>query len=256
MVNYSLSSAFGSLADPTRRDILTRLLPGELPIAKLAGIYNMSLPAVSKHISVLEKAGLIKKQRRGREHFIQLAPIALQDVVAHLQQYESALSSRLGALNAYLSSRAVAITEDATEPQKPQTLAMTQIIDASLETVWEAYVEPASISQWWPPQGTTMKACNNDLRQGGNWRFVIEAADKSIYIFSGTYQQIVPHKRLVYTDGIGGPNRPRPEALVTITFEPTQDGRTKIIKESTASLATFQLNAAFLRAAAVSSFTK
>jgi DNA-binding transcriptional ArsR family regulator len=63
MVDQSLSSTFAALADPTRRAILARLAEGEMSVTDLAGPFKMSLPAVSKHLKVLERAGLISRGR-------------------------------------------------------------------------------------------------------------------------------------------------------------------------------------------------
>lgn len=69
MVNYtiSLDTVFGSLADPTRRDILSRLRQGELNISEVAEPYHMSLAAISKHPKILEQAQLISKRKEGKE---------------------------------------------------------------------------------------------------------------------------------------------------------------------------------------------
>ncbi len=66
--NASLDSLFAALSDGTRRGILARLALGETTISELAAPYDMSLPAVSKHLGVLEKAGLIARQKDGRVH--------------------------------------------------------------------------------------------------------------------------------------------------------------------------------------------
>lgn len=67
-----LDLIFGSLSDQTRRDIISRLIDGKLPISEIAEAYKMSLPAVSKHLSILEKSGLIEIERAGRQKFARL----------------------------------------------------------------------------------------------------------------------------------------------------------------------------------------
>jgi DNA-binding transcriptional ArsR family regulator len=81
MVEYTLSldSIFSSLADPTRRDILRRLINQELTISEIAKPYDLTFAAVSKHLKVLEKAQLIIKRRRGKEQMVQVSPLALKD---------------------------------------------------------------------------------------------------------------------------------------------------------------------------------
>lgn len=80
MVNYqrSLDATFAALADPTRRGILEQLARGETNVSALAEPYEMSLPAVSKHLRVLERAGLIIRSRQGREHRIRVDHTPIQ----------------------------------------------------------------------------------------------------------------------------------------------------------------------------------
>jgi DNA-binding transcriptional ArsR family regulator len=104
MVEYTLdlNSVFGSLADPTRRDILQRLLKGEQSIGELAKEYHLTFAAVSKHLKVLEKAKLIMKQRRGKQQMVRIAPQALADADEYLRQYKALWESRFDALESLL----------------------------------------------------------------------------------------------------------------------------------------------------------
>lgn len=74
----SLNRLFSALADPTRRSILTRLTTGEATMSELAEPFEMSLPGVSKHVSVLEDAGLVRRWRTGRVRRCRLEPEALE----------------------------------------------------------------------------------------------------------------------------------------------------------------------------------
>ncbi len=78
MVNYSaaasLDRAFSALADPTRRAILARLATREIRVTDLAEPFDISLPAISRHVRVLEEAGLLKRRREGRVHHCRLDP--------------------------------------------------------------------------------------------------------------------------------------------------------------------------------------
>lgn len=105
MVEYSLDldSVFGSLADPTRRDILRRVTHQELSVSEIAQPYDLTFAAVSKHLKILEQAKLIIKRRRGRERLIQLSPAALQDASEYLRFYETMMSEQLDSLDNYLS---------------------------------------------------------------------------------------------------------------------------------------------------------
>jgi len=75
MVNYQeveLDRTFAALSDPTRRRILAKLALGSAPVGEIAAPFAMSLPAISKHLKVLEGAGLLLRERRGREHWCHL----------------------------------------------------------------------------------------------------------------------------------------------------------------------------------------
>ena len=101
MVNYAmqLDTIFASLADPTRRDILSRVARGELTVGALAANYNISLPGISKHLRVMEHAGLITKRKEGTQQFVSLAPEALMTADEYLEQYRQMWQSRLDKLD-------------------------------------------------------------------------------------------------------------------------------------------------------------
>jgi len=80
---------FGALADATRRDIVRRAIHGELGVAELAASYPMSFAAVQKHIAILERAGLVIKQRTGRRKLVRTNPEALRVARRLLDQYEA-----------------------------------------------------------------------------------------------------------------------------------------------------------------------
>jgi DNA-binding transcriptional ArsR family regulator len=90
MVKYSattLDRTFAALADPTRRRILAHLARGDQCVTNLARPYAMSLPAVSKHLRVLEKAGLLRRQRYGRVHEMQLEARPLKQAAQWVEEY-------------------------------------------------------------------------------------------------------------------------------------------------------------------------
>ncbi len=104
MVEYTLvlDDIFGSLADTTRRDILQRLTTRELTVSEVAEPYNMSLAAVSKHLKILERGRLIRKQRRGRTQLVSASPVALQTAAAYFKGYETLWNERFDALDSLL----------------------------------------------------------------------------------------------------------------------------------------------------------
>ena len=104
MVNYDpLSATLAALADPTRRAILARLVAGEAPVTELAAPFEMSLPAVSKHLKVLERAGLIERSRHAQWRPCRLAPQPLKEVADWVEHYRGLWEERLDRLGAYLA---------------------------------------------------------------------------------------------------------------------------------------------------------
>ena len=100
MVKYDdvLDSTFAALADGTRRQILAMLAGGELTVTRLAEPFAMSLPAVSKHLTVLERAGLLTRTRQGRVRPCRLRAEALKDAAAWIGHYRQFWEGQLEAL--------------------------------------------------------------------------------------------------------------------------------------------------------------
>jgi DNA-binding transcriptional ArsR family regulator len=88
MMTDKLSLAFGALADPTRRAILTRLAEGEATVAELAAPFSVSQPAISKHLKVLEQAGLISRSRRATARLSRLEAGPLREATVWLAGYQ------------------------------------------------------------------------------------------------------------------------------------------------------------------------
>ena len=110
MVNYSgdeLDSTFAALSDATRRGILARLAEqGETSVSDLAAPYKMSLPAVSKHLRVLEHAGLVSRQKDGRVHRCRLRAEPMKDAAAWIEHYRQFWEAQLDSLARYLEDSA------------------------------------------------------------------------------------------------------------------------------------------------------
>lgn len=97
-----LSATFAALADPTRRAMLARLSRGEATVTELAGPFDISLPAISRHLKVLERAGLIERGREAQWRPARLAPEPLREVDGWLQQYRRHWEESFDRLDAYL----------------------------------------------------------------------------------------------------------------------------------------------------------
>jgi len=118
-----LSTVFGALADPTRRAILARLADGDLPVRDVAAPFPMSQPAISRHLKVLEDAGLISRSRRATARLSHLEAEPLRDATAWLARYQAYWDERYDQLDELLAKLqrpdAAATTPDGTSATKP-----------------------------------------------------------------------------------------------------------------------------------------
>jgi DNA-binding transcriptional ArsR family regulator len=97
-----LDSVFGALADPTRRAIVARLARGEITVGELARPFPMSLPAIGKHLVVLERARLVERRRDGRVRRVRLVPMAMGDAAAWLEPYRRLWENHIDRLAEHL----------------------------------------------------------------------------------------------------------------------------------------------------------
>ena len=109
-----LDDTLVALADETRRGILQRLAGGDARVTEIAAPFDISLNSVSKHIRILERAGLVRRRVAGRDHFLSLDPAPLDAAAAWLQRERAAWTTRLDKLEAALRA------EDAIEKAKDQ----------------------------------------------------------------------------------------------------------------------------------------
>ena len=100
----SLDALFSALADPTRRDILVRLAEGESSVVKLAEPFPISLPAVSRHLRVLESAGLVAREKDGRFHRLRLVAEPMLDALEWMAYFGTFWEHRLDALDRFLAT--------------------------------------------------------------------------------------------------------------------------------------------------------
>jgi DNA-binding transcriptional ArsR family regulator len=101
-VSAALDRAFAALSDPTRRAIVGRLARGPARVTDIAQRFPVSLNAVSKHLKVLEGAGLVRRRRAGREHHLELRPAPLREIARWTSHYQRFWNQKLEALGAFL----------------------------------------------------------------------------------------------------------------------------------------------------------
>lgn len=121
MVKYSpliLNLVFAALADPTRRQILEDLAQGDRCVSELAAPHDMSLPAVSKHLRVLEDAGLVSRERQGRVHSLHLNAKPMKQAQAWMESYRRFWDQSFDRLDTYLHEMQKPKSQSKTKPQR------------------------------------------------------------------------------------------------------------------------------------------
>jgi DNA-binding transcriptional ArsR family regulator len=103
-MSHPLDAAFSALADPTRRAILAMLLEDDMAVTDVAEPFDMSLAAISKHLGILSRAGLITQEQRGRVKWCKLEPDALRDASIWMQSFGQFEAVNLDAFERFLAS--------------------------------------------------------------------------------------------------------------------------------------------------------
>jgi DNA-binding transcriptional ArsR family regulator len=116
MTTDTLSTTFAALADPTRRAILGRLTEGEATVTELAEPFDLSLPAISKHLKVLERARLVERSREAQWRPARLRAEPLQEVEEWVERYRRHWEERFDRLDAYLRDLQTEEEKDGEEP--------------------------------------------------------------------------------------------------------------------------------------------
>ncbi|HET7694761.1 MAG TPA: metalloregulator ArsR/SmtB family transcription factor [Vicinamibacterales bacterium] len=113
-----LSTTFAALADPTRRAILARLALGECSVTELAEPFAMSMPAVSKHLRVLERAGLIARGREAQWRPCRIEAAPIKEVAEWAERYRAIWEARFDRLDSYLQQLQTKEKKDARKPRR------------------------------------------------------------------------------------------------------------------------------------------
>lgn len=116
----ALSTTFAALADPTRRAILARLASGECSVTALAEPFAMSLPAVSKHLRVLERAGLVSRRADAQWRHCSIDAGPIKDIVDWAAHYQHLWQGRLNRLDAYLQRMQATTDKEKSHARKPR----------------------------------------------------------------------------------------------------------------------------------------
>jgi len=229
MTTDPLSTTLSALADPTRRAILARLTSGERTVTDLAQPFNMTLPAVTKHLKVLEKAGLIERRRDAQKRPCRLQAAPLEEVSAWVEDYRQSWEESLDRLGGYLQGLQSTGTEHAgsRKTNAENELVFTRIYDAPRALVFDAWTDPKRIGKWWGPKDFTTTTKVMEVKVGGRWEYIMHGPDGADYPNKSVYIEVEKPRRLVFSNTGGKADDPHLTCQMCVTFEEI-GGKTKL----------------------------
>ena len=198
MVADPLSRVFSALADPTRRDIVARLAVGDATVNELAAPYDVTVQAVSKHLKVLEDAGLVSRSREAQRRPVHLEANVFDLMTKWIERYRRQAEERYRRLDDVLRAMPDAVdpprhpgrntvmtstthheTQIVADPDVPLVRIIREF-DAPPEKVFRAHVDPELVAQWMGPNSTQIRIDQWDCRTGGSWRYVPIAGRRGV----------------------------------------------------------------------------
>lgn len=219
-----LDKVFGALSDPTRREILRRLAAGPVVVGDLAKPFSMSLPAISRHLRVLQGSGLVAQDKQGRQRRCLLNPRPLMEATEWLdncrdfwtRQFAS-LDQLFAEIQASADIKAQTKINLESEMSDSQKVVLKHVFNAKPETVFSAWTTPALMARWFDggcdnPDAAVARDVKVDLRVGGKYELKMGQSDKTHH---GEYREIKLNEKIVFTW-----NSPAvTNTLVTIEFK-------------------------------------
>lgn len=223
-----LDAVFAALTHPTRRAIIERLAEGDCTVKELAEPHDVSMPAISQHLRVLEEAGLLEQTPEGRVRRCALNAAPLSSAFSWIVRYRLFWEDTLDSIARKVEGDQTTMTETKTTT-KGRTLTISRVMKAPRERVYNAFLDPDAYAKWLPPHGYTGHVHSMEPREGGSFRMTFASLDKNdVHTFGGTYLELVPYERIVHTDKFETDHPDmQGEMRVTITFEEV-DGGTRV----------------------------
>jgi uncharacterized protein YndB with AHSA1/START domain/DNA-binding transcriptional ArsR family regulator len=231
-----LSLTFAALSDPTRRAILARLSRGEASVTQLVEPFEMSQPAISKHLKVLERAGLVVRGRDAQFRPCRIEAAPLKDVSDWVEHYRAIWEARLDWLGDYLqdlqkrrSAMNARNPADAEADTSSGELTLNRTYDAPRSLVFAAWSSAEQIARWWGPNGFTAPVCEVDFRPGGKLVILMRGHGMEHWM-RGSFDEIVDQERIVFTVDAGDEGGHLIHTVVTFAG---QGGKTVLTIEQT-----------------------
>ena len=195
-----LDAAFAALSHPTRRAILARLAEGPANVNELAEPFDATLPAISNHIRVLEKAKLITRGKFAQFRPCTLDAETLKAVANWTDQYRHIWAERFDAMDRILTNlKEMKMTE------QQSWVRIKRDFDAPIGTIWRMWTDPELFKQWYGPKGMSVPVAEMDLSVGGTRKICMEMTtpDRTMTMWStGVFKEIQSPTRLVYTESM------------------------------------------------------
>jgi uncharacterized protein YndB with AHSA1/START domain/DNA-binding transcriptional ArsR family regulator len=221
VVEYSRSSEldqiFSALADPTRRAILRRVSTRPATINEIARPFPISLNAISKHVMVLERAGLVRREIKGREHYCWIEPGPLGTADVWLEQCQQFWEKRLDSLETYVVRKYKARRTHGKTADGKHRIVVRRRMPVPREVVYQAWTDPKSLREWMCPGDIISAEASLDVRVGGSFRIIMRSKDE-VHERVGVYQVVEPPAKLRFT--WSGGNAGSEVTLVTVEFIP------------------------------------
>ena len=215
-----LDQVYDAIADPTRREILAILAAGDTNVGTLADRFPISLNGVSKHVKVLERAGLVHRTIQGREHRLRLNAQPLMEASAWLDHYRGFWNSRLASLEEFLKKEGER-PMTATETAAP-VLEVRRHIAVPRQRVFDAWLDSEAMARWMRPGKVTHSTVSLDPRVGGSFRILMHGPNGEDFDHRGEYLVIESPSRLSFTwISKGTDHKP---TVVTIEFLESGNG--------------------------------
>jgi uncharacterized protein YndB with AHSA1/START domain len=190
-----LDAVFAALADPTRRAILSRLAEGEASVNELAAPFEISQPAISKHLKVLERAGLIERNVDRQRRPARLTAEPMAAAVRWLEEFKRFWASSFDQLDELLDDLKKTSLKGEKKMSDLPTYVLERTFDAPRDLVWRTWTEPALLSRWYGPNVETI-IHRLDVKPGGLWLNEMKMGDKTSYQRT-EYIEVVEPERLV-----------------------------------------------------------
>ncbi len=189
-----LDRVFSALGNPTRRAILARLArDNALSVSELAEPFEIKLPAVMKHLDVLEGVGLIRRAKAGHTVTVELSPRPLRTAMDWLQRCEHVWEANLDRLTRYAEKR----ERESQERNAVSEVTLVRRIAARPSIVFDALITVEGIASWFGPDEGPVLAAASDAKVGGRFRIRFRKLDGSEHECSGEFLEIEQLRRIV-----------------------------------------------------------